>query len=504
MSSSSTPSAVPGSTASARSAPIRDAVADFAAATRLTDVPPTVREFSSLLLLDTLGALIGGLRYPPVQRLGALLADTEVESESAPFARLMTLGAAATWLDADSGGSFHPQGHRLPPVPTAHPAPHVLPVLLHEAAEHDVDDLRLLEVFTVATELGMRSGRASSLRPGLHPHGVHGPGAAGVAAALLHGTPPGLLGHAFLLGSCLPLAATLDVPVRGGTVRNAWTGLGAYYGASAADRVDAGARTDDLVYRQIFDGAVCTDLDIDLLIGGLGQRWTLLESYLKPYACARWIHPALDAARHALADFSPATSRLPPTTPSKQHPAPGVRPNREAGRLRADEVESIDVETFAFAASLTEVDIASDMQARFSLPYSLAVLLVDGVLDAGSFLPERLRRDDVAALARRVTLQERPEMTAALPRERPATVTVRMRDGRLGRGLVRTARGNPSDKLSTQEIVAKFRGNVGDLLPQAMVNEVVGAVLESGSSSASSPGAPSRALAAAAQALLRG
>lgn len=478
MSSSSTPSAVPGSTASAPSAPIRDAVCDFAAATRLADVPPPVREFSNLLLLDTLGALIGGLRYPPVQRLGALLADTEVESEAAPFARLMTLGSAATWLDADSGGSFHPQGHRLPPVPTAHPAPHVLPVLLHEAADHDVDDLRLLEVFTIATELGMRSGRASSLRPGLHPHGVHGPGAAGVAAALLHDLPPDLLGHAFLLGSSRPLGATLDVPVRGGTVRNAWTGLGAYYGASAADRVAAGARSDDLAYRRIFDGAVCTDLDVDLLIGGLGQRWTLLESYLKPYACARWIHSALDAARRALADLSPGTSRL-----------------------RADEVESIDVETFAFAASLTEVDIGSDMQARFSLPYSLAVLLVDGVLDAGSFLPERLRRDDVAALARQVTLHERAEMTAALPRERPATVTVRLHDGRLGRGQVRNARGNPSDPLSTAEIVAKFRGNVGDLLPPAMVDEVVSAVVGAGSSNTR---APSRTLATAAQVLLRG
>ena len=459
---------------------IRDAVSEFAAATRLTEVPPTVREFSSLLLLDTLGALAGGLRYPPVQRLGSLLDATEVASGSVPFARLMTLGTAATWLDADSGGSFHPQGHRLPPVPTAHPAPHVLPVLLHEAADHDVDDLRLLEVFTVATELGMRSGRASSLRPGLHPHGVHGPGAAGVAAALLRGLPPDLLGHAFLLGSSLPLAATLDVPVRGGTVRNAWTGLGSYYGAGAADRVAAGARTDDLAYRRIFDGAVCTDLDVDLLVGGLGQRWTLLESYLKPYACARWIHSALDAARLALGDLSPAETRL-----------------------GADGVESIDVETFAFAASLSEVDIGSDMQARFSLPYSLAVSLVDGVLDAGSFLPEQLRRDDVAALARRVTLHERSEMTAALPRERPATVTVRLRDGRRGRGHVRTPRGNPSDPLSTDEIVAKFRGNVGDRLSPVLVDEVVGAVLEAGSTTAPSTPAPSRALAAAARALLR-
>ncbi len=495
MSTPPTTGAAPGSAANA---PIRDAVSRFAAGTRLAQVPPPVRAFSSLLLLDTLGALAGGLRYPPVKQLGAALANTEVASRAAAFARLMTLGTAATWLDADSGGSFHPQGHRLPPVPTAHPAPHVLPVLLHRAADHDLDDLRLLEVFTVASEIGMRSGRASSLRPGLHPHGVHGPGAAAVAAGLLRELPPDLLGHAFLLGSNLPLAATLDVPMRGGTVRNAWTGLGAYYGASAADRVAAGARTDDSLYRRLFDGAVCTDLDLDLVVGGLGQRWTLLESYLKPYACARWIHPALDAARAAVADLAPSSSS-PRHDPSRDtHPDPH-RPSP----LRAEDVESIEVETFAFAASLSQVDIGSDMQARFSLPYSMAALLVDGVLDAGSYLPEQLRRDHVAALARRVSLRERSDLSAALPRERPATVTLRLRDGRSGRGQVRNARGNPNDPLTVDEVVAKFRGNVGGLLSREMADEVVGAMIEAGSPTAP-VASPTRALAAAARVLMAG
>ena len=199
-----------------------------------------------------------GIRSPPVRRhpgraagrpalpagasAGPLAHRLGAGRFGSSFARLMTLGTAATWLDADSGGSFHPQGHRLPPVPTAHPAPHILPALLDAAAEHDLDDAALLEVFLVAAEVGMRSGVASSLRVGLHPHGVHGPGAAALATALLGRPASRALGDAYLLGSCLPLAATLDVPVRGGTVRNAWTGLGSYYGAVATDLVEAGAR----------------------------------------------------------------------------------------------------------------------------------------------------------------------------------------------------------------------------------------------------------------------
>src|SRR4029079_6664647 len=142
------------------------AISAFAATTRFDVMPAAVQGFGRLLFVDTLGALLGGLRYPPVRRLAPLLTDSEPAGSASSFARLMTLGTAATWLDADSGGSFHPQGHRLPPVPTAHPAPRSRPVLLHAAAGGQLPDGRLLEVFLLANEIGMRFGLGTTLRPG--------------------------------------------------------------------------------------------------------------------------------------------------------------------------------------------------------------------------------------------------------------------------------------------------------------------------------------------------
>ena len=428
------------------------AIGRFAAGTRLDDVSDDVVAFARLLLVDTLGALLGGLRYPPVRELARAVTDGP-EPGAVPFGTLLTLGTASTWLDADSGGSFHPQGHRLPPVPTAHPAPHSLPVLLHAAASTGMTDRRLLEVFLVANEVGLRSGTASSLRPGLHPHGVHGPAAAALAGVLARDGGRGELARAFLLGSSLPFAATLAVPMHGGTVRNVWTGLGSWYGALAAelarDPADDGAGT----YTALFDSAVCTDLHVEQLVGELGNRWDLVNSYLKPYACARWIHPALDAVLAA-------TSRY---------------------EVRGADVLGVEVDTFAFAASLDAVDIGSDMHARFSLPYSVAALLTDGVLDAGSFLPDQLARAPVAELARRVTVREDPRFSAALPTERPARVVVRTADGRTLSAEVRNARGNPDTPLSREEVASKFRRNAGDLLERPVTEGVLDALLDPGS-----------------------
>ncbi|HEX5407061.1 MAG TPA: MmgE/PrpD family protein [Pseudonocardiaceae bacterium] len=396
-------------------------------------LPPDVSAMSRTLLVDTLGALIGGLRYPEMRALARELgADGE-------FGRLMTLGSAATWLDADSGGSIHPHGDRLPPVPTAHPAPHVLPVVL-DAARSGVDDGSALRAFAAGVELGMRLGAGSSLRPGLHPHGVHGPAGAAVARVVLAGADAAAVGRAFARGAALPLAALLAVPMAGGTVRNAWTGLGTYYGALAARDTDDG---DVDVIPQLFDYAVCDELDSHVLMGTT-EPWRLRHSYLKPYACARWIHPALDALRQALSDH------------------PGVPVGR------------IEVTTFAFAASLTGTRPRTDMAARFSLPFSLATFAVDGRLAADGFLPDRLVRPEVIDMAERITVTEDPDFTAALPTERPTTLRVWFTDGFELQVAVRNARGNPDDPLPPDEVAAKLRHNVGDVLPASLVDELAG------------------------------
>lgn len=208
-------------------------LAEFCHTLRFDNLPAPVQAMTRTLFVDTLGCLIGGLRYPQVKALGARLAIGNQEAD-VPFGRIVTWGTAATWLNADSGGSFHPQGHRMPPVPTAHPAPHVLPVLLHHAHAGSRPDIELLTAFAAAMEIGLRFGVGSSLRPGFHPHGIHGPVAAAVAHSLLTGLDRQQTAHALLLGLSQPLTATLAVPMRGGNARNIWTGLGSFLGAQAA------------------------------------------------------------------------------------------------------------------------------------------------------------------------------------------------------------------------------------------------------------------------------
>ena len=435
-----------------------ETLAAFAVEGVRTQLDPAAEQFARTLLLDTLGALVGGATYPQVEAMLEQLGPGDIASPNGSFAALFRLGCASTWLDADSGGSFHPQGHRLPPVPTAHPAPHVLPVLLRGAARGLPDD-HLVRVFALSVEVGMRFGTATTLRPGMHPHGIHGTVAAAVAEALLRGHDIATTAAAMAQALTLPVAARLWQPMQGGTVRNAWTGLGAYYGARAA--VEVGVRravqADDAV--RTLATVATREGDPDALVDGLGRRWVFLDSYLKPYACARWVHPVLEAVTEAVAA------------------------RRQRGAVAAaTEVETVRVETFAYAASLSAVDARSDMHARFSVPVCTATLLLDGELHAPAFLPGRLGREAVGDLARRVDLREDPALTAALPHERPARVTITWRDGTTTRGSVRNARGNPDHPLSRAEVTAKFLTNSTDLLGTELAEHCVTSLLDGGSS----------------------
>ncbi len=70
-------------------------------------------------------------------------------------------------------------------------------------------------------------------------------------------------------------------------------------------------------------------------------------------------------------------------------------------------------------------------------------------------------------------VREDPGFTAVLPRERPSTVTITWQGGRQTSHHVRNSRGNPGDRLTLQEISAKFRSNVDTVLPPQLTERCI-------------------------------
>ena len=107
-------------------------------------------------------------------------------------------------------------------------------------------------------------------------------------------------------------------------------------------------------------------------------------------------------------------------------------------QFMADEVEQVNLEIFDVAYNIIgggdEGDRTSGIntkeQADHSLPYILAVAILDGQVTPEQYRLERIRRSDVQGLLRRVTVSPNVAYSERFPNEMPCRIAVRLRDGR--------------------------------------------------------------------------
>jgi 2-methylcitrate dehydratase len=126
-------------------------------------------------------------------------------------------------------------------------------------------------------------------------------------------------------------------------------------------------------------------------------------------------------------------------------------------------VESIDLDTFAGAKLIigggegSRYEVRTKAQADHSLPYMLAVALIDRELTNDAYVPERIQAEDVQDLLRTVTVEEDERFTERFEAgEMPARVTITMGDGTTHEVEKDDFAGHPRNPMSWEGIEEKF------------------------------------------------
>src|SRR5499427_6891826 len=137
--------------------------------------------------------------------------------------------------------------------------------------------------------------------------------------------------------------------------------------------------------------------------------------------------------------------------------------------LRGDEIESIDLQIYAMAHSEIGSEPAKwDPQTRetadHSLPYMLAVALVDGRVTPASFEPKRFLDPSLRPLMNRIRVAENPELTRRFPAELPSQIDVTTRSGRRLTERADYPKGHTENPMTDADVETKFRGLSEDVL----------------------------------------
>jgi 2-methylcitrate dehydratase len=154
-------------------------------------------------------------------------------------------------------------------------------------------------------------------------------------------------------------------------------------------------------------------------------------------------------------------------------------------KVDASQVVSIEAEVFQLCydfagGGLYGIDkvIRTKEQADHSLPYLLAVALLDGEVMPAQFKPERIVRSDAQSLLKRVSVRPSYEYTEQYPHKMPAKITIRLKDGNIIENEVEDYPGLASRPFTWEESVEKFDKLMYGRLDDALGREIKDAVHE--------------------------
>lgn len=414
------------------------AVGEWAAGLAWDDVPTTAQARVVLVLLDSLGVTVLGARQPEQQALVQAWRPAPGRAPLIGAGRSTTVEAAA-WLNATALVRLElDEGHKFA---RGHPAGHALPAVLALAADLGASGADTAAALTVAYEVAARFGRATTLRPGAHPHGSWGVAGAAAGCASLLGLTPDAVAAAVDTGAGLPVAGHFASALDGNPVRDAWMGASNVSGLVAARMAAAGvARNTGTAAGSL--GALLGSFDPARLTDGLGTRWDVELGYFKRHASCSFTHPVVDAVL-ALRD-----------------------------RVALDAVEEVLVETHSLGAGLDRRSWDSRLGALFSTPFVAAAALVHGHVGPEVSSPEGRADPRVRAMAARVTVRAADDLDARLPAERAARVTIRSAGHVLVKEVPNPVGDAAHHPLEEADVLALLEGWLPDDGTVAAVREV--------------------------------
>jgi 2-methylcitrate dehydratase PrpD len=423
-------------------------LAEHALSIKLDALPPDLQEITLSCILDLLTAAVAGTGSQGPEALLAA-ADQLYGAGQAPAwfsgrclslqAALLHNGLSASALDLDDG-------HR---AARGHPGASVIPTVLTLAAVLPrVSGRDILSAIIAGYDVGVRIAAAQRLSAiPTRQTGRWASFAAAAAAGRLLRLSPDTLAEAFAMAGVLApnqrANGSSGYSRRTGNLAKEGIAFSAGIGLQAVFLSASGftGPVDLLDYDEFYDQM--------RLVDRLGVRFEISRTYFKPYACCRYIHPALDALKTLSAEW----------------------------RFRSDEIDRIEVESFAAALRLANAPEPDNLVAlQYSLPYCLAVLILDGEEALAPISSALLHRPDLSALARRVVLGSDQEAELRFPQETLARVTVILKSGEQRTTALTTPRGDPSHPMDRAALVLKFRSVTSRRLSLKRQDGIINAV----------------------------
>jgi 2-methylcitrate dehydratase PrpD len=172
--------------------------------------------------------------------------------------------------------------------------------------------------------------------------------------------------------------------------------------------------------------------DPSAIMDRLGKPWTFASPgvSLKPYPSGSLTHPAMTEIARLI----------------------------DAHKIQVTQVKKVDVgANHNMTTTLLHHQPKTGLEAKFSMEFCLAILLLEHKAGLGQFSDKVVQRPDVQEMIRRVNFYVDPVAESAGYDKMTSILKIHLTDGRIITGRADFAKGSPANPMSFDEAGAKFR-----------------------------------------------
>lgn len=410
-------------------------LAEFAARTRFSDLPPQAIEAAKKSVLDTIGVMLGASGMEPaVKPLIELVTDAGGKEDASILgfggrvpvaAAAFANGTLAHGLDFDSQT---PWG--------AHPDSSLVPALLALAERKGgVTGKELITAVAIGQELFIRLRCNVGWHMDWNLSGAVGVYSGVAACGALLGLNAKQIANAMGIVSLNAGGTMQQIFGIGSDLRGLYAGFIAQSCVNAVLLAQKGM----LGMGNLFEGEAGV---FKVYFNGEYDREKMLENLGTEYLCAGMTYKYWPAVGNAHTYIHAAIEL------ARENP------------VKVEDIETVRVYVGEFAARMTQpLDKRKEpqtmMDAKFSLPFTVALALVKGRMSISDFSPDALKNPHILALAEKVEPIFDPAFNWDLKLP-DGKVEVIMRDGRCIERLGSKVPGTPERPMTWEELREKF------------------------------------------------
>ena len=186
-------------------------------------------------------------------------------------------------------------------------------------------------------------------------------------------------------------------------------------------------------------------VDLSATLRDLGQKFTIMNQYLKPYPSCRHTHATIDAVRAVLKKRS----------------------------IDVEDLESLTIYLNEHAAAIAMSAPTSYVGVRFSQQFAAAVTLLTGQATLNQFTEEMARNPSIEGLIRKTAIKVDPVLDGAWPENWSSRVEIRLNNGESILQQIDKPKGDIDNPMNEDELLEKYRSLLMEGVSESWINRVM-------------------------------